>query len=222
MSVTRAQFIGPFLRGGSARVSDLADNAVTTALRGTGTDAIASVAAAQAAWSTIDGFDSDGSSASVTGGLAEQTAQALMDEASQSATASVAGAGAAGIPNTVAGCAAALLASPNVSYWTGLSTGSERKTVADLAAGLDAFVPHTGQRVAPKLSMMQALVAMAQKGPIMINALTGGTHSAGSNHYLGTAVDLDLSVGSTSQIVAIAGQFGGRRNSETDHIHLDF
>jgi hypothetical protein len=34
----------------------------------------------------------------------------------------------------------------------------------------------------PKLSLMQALVAMAQKGPVKINALTGGTHTPNSKH----------------------------------------
>jgi hypothetical protein len=69
---------------------------------------------------------------------------------------------------------------------------------------------------------MQALVEMSKQGPIMINALTGGEHSDGSNHYSGTAVDLDISVGDPAQIEAIANQFGGVRNFETDHIHIDF
>jgi hypothetical protein len=70
--------------------------------------------------------------------------------------------------------------------------------------------------------MMQALVEIANKGPVMINALTGGDHSSTSNHYTGNAVDLDIGVGDAEQIASIAGEYGGVRNSETSHIHLDF
>jgi hypothetical protein len=220
--ITRTQFVDPFLRGGSFSLADLPDNDIATALRANGNDTITGQSEALAAWNTIDNFDHDGDRGSVTGGLAEQMAQAVIDEADQNATTPVDGAGPGGIPNTVAGCAAALLASPNVQYWDGLSTGPEKKTIEDLAAGLGAFVPHTGKRVMPKLSLMQALVAMAQKGPVMINALTGGTHTSNSNHYRGTAVDLSIRVGDTAELVATARQFGGRRNSETSHIHLDF
>lgn len=124
--------------------------------------------------------------------------------------------------NTVAGCAQFLLKSHNVSFWSGLSTGSDRKNLELLAKGHKAFVPATGGHVTPSLKMMQALVDMAKHGPIMINALTGGHHSPNSNHYRGVAVDLDLSRGSATQIARIANQHGGRRNFETDHIHLDF
>lgn len=124
--------------------------------------------------------------------------------------------------NTVQGCAQFLLKSPNVRFWSGLSTGSDRANLERLARGEKAFVPATGGHVMPKLKMMQALAAMAKQGPIMINALTGGHHSTGSNHYSGTAVDLDLSTGNAGMIQSIAGRFGGARNFETDHIHLDF
>src|SRR5207237_8556458 len=93
--------------------------------------------------------------------------------------------------NTVQGCAQFLLKSPNVSFWTGLSSGSDRANLERLAHGQPAYVPATGGHVMPKLSMLKALVDMAKHGHIMINALTGGTHSVGSNHYSGTAVDLD-------------------------------
>ena len=83
-------------------------------------------------------------------------------------------------------------------------------------------MPATGGQVLPKLKMMQALVAMSKKGKIMINALTGGHHTTGSNHYRGTAVDLDLSTGNAAMIQSIARKYGGVRNSETSHIHLDF
>lgn len=126
------------------------------------------------------------------------------------------------VPKSVQECAKFLLNSKNVSFWSGLSTGSDRKNVERLARGQQAFVPATGRHVTPNLRLMQALVAMAKKGPVMINALTGGSHSPNSNHYRGTAVDLDLSTGNASSLTRIANQFGGRRNSETSHIHLDF
>jgi hypothetical protein len=124
--------------------------------------------------------------------------------------------------NTVQGCAQFLLKSSNVSFWSGLSSGSDRKNMERLARGETAFVPATGGHVVPQLKMMQALVAMAKQGHIQINALTGGTHSTGSNHYSGHAVDLDLSTGNAGMIEAIANRYGGTRNFETDHIHLDF
>ena len=132
--------------------------------------------------------------------------------------------GVPGVPEaaTVAGCAKYLLNSPNVKFWNGLSTGSDRANMQRLANGEKALVNHTGALVTPKLSMMQSLVAMAQKGPIQINALTGGEHSKGSNHYRGTAVDLATNVGNTRSIVATANDYGGNRNSETSHIHLNF
>lgn len=124
--------------------------------------------------------------------------------------------------HTVQGCAQFLLHSKNVSFWTGLSTGSDRKNLERLAHGQPAYVPATGGHVFPKLSLMRALVDMAKHGHIMINALTGGTHSVGSNHYRGTAVDLDVSTGNAGMIESIARKYGGIRNYETDHIHLDF
>lgn len=124
--------------------------------------------------------------------------------------------------NTVRGCAQFLLESPNVRFWSGLSTGSDRKNLERLARGDKAFVPATGGHVTPKLSMMRALVDMAKHGRVMINALTGGSHSSNSNHYRGTAVDLDLSTGNAGQLAAIARRYGGIRNFETTHIHLDF
>ncbi len=170
----------------------------------------------KAAFTAIDAFDHDGNRLTVTDSPAQNAARALIEKAK------------AVVPNgnaddaTVAACAKFLLNSPNVSFWTGLSTGSDRKNLERLANGEKARVPAKGTEVMPKLKMMQALVAMAKNGPIMINALTGGSHSPNSNHYLGIAVDLDIHRGSTSQIVAIAARFGGKRNFEQDHIHLDF
>lgn len=142
--------------------------------------------------------------------------------------------------STVAGCAKILLDSPNVTFWTGLSSGSERANFQRLARGQDARVSATNRttpsHVKPSLRIMQALVEMSRKGSIQINAVTGGTHSFNSNHYQGRAIDLSV-VGATehdhlgahhkrfltpSEITSIANRHGGARNSESDHIHLDF
>ena len=143
--------------------------------------------------------------------------------------------------STVAGCAKALLHSPNVTFWSALSSGSERANFQRLADGHPSRVfasNHTGpSRVTPSLHMMQALVEMSRHGSIQINALTGGTHSFNSNHYSGHAVDLsvfgltqpDRSLGahhkpmlSLAQMERIAGRHGGVKNFETSHAHFDF
>ncbi len=147
---------------------------------------------------------------------------------------------AGGDTSTVAGCAKLLLHSKNVTFWTGLSTGSERANFERLARGLPAHVSatnHTGPSdVKPSLKLMQSLVAMSKRGTIQINALTGGTHSFNSNHYSGHAVDISVNgpnqhdhlsashgrTLSAAEIERIANNHGGTRNFETDHIHLDF
>jgi hypothetical protein len=115
-----------------------------------------------------------------------------------------------------------LLNNPNVRFWNGLSTGSDRANLERLARGERAIANATGRRVDVNPRMMNALVEMARRGPIQINALTGVVHSHGSQHYVGNAVDLQLGVGNAREIERIANQFGGRRNSERDHIHLSF
>jgi zinc D-Ala-D-Ala carboxypeptidase len=132
--------------------------------------------------------------------------------------------------NTVKGCAQFLLNSPNVGFWSplsGFNGRGERTNLERLAKGQKAIVrtPDDGpgdRFVKPNIRVMKALVAMAKAGPVTINALTGGDHSTGSNHYNGTAVDLSIHTGNASNLVRIANRFGGFRNSETDHIHLDF
>lgn len=125
--------------------------------------------------------------------------------------------------DTVQGCARFLLASPNVEFLYRDDNGdTARAPIEDLAAGRKAKVNHDGSRTTVSLHMMQALVDMARHGVIAINCLTNGNHSNGSNHYIGHAVDLQVTVGNAGQIVAIAEKHGGSRNFETDHIHLDF
>jgi peptidoglycan hydrolase-like protein with peptidoglycan-binding domain len=132
--------------------------------------------------------------------------------------------------NTVKGCAQFLLNSPNVGFWTPLSGTNgrgERTNLERLARGDSAIVrtPDDGpgdRFIKPNIRVMKALVAMAKAGPVTINALTGGDHSTTSNHYRGTAVDLSIHTGNAANLVRIANRFGGVRNHETTHIHLDF
>lgn len=121
----------------------------------------------------------------------------------------------------VQGCAQLLLDSKNVSYSEWLSSGSDRAAVEEIAKTGKSTVPVTGEQVTPNLGMMQALVEMARTGPVEITAITGGEHSEGSNHYSGTAVDLALGSRDT-ELEGIANRFGGVRNYETSHLHIDF
>lgn len=119
-----------------------------------------------------------------------------------------------------------ILASGNTRFPLRLETGgTARRDFESIVSHGDgqAWVPHTGQWTPVKRSLMDALTAMAGSGGTWINALTGGNHSNGSHHYSGTAVDLDLgSPLGAGRIQSIARRFGGARNYETSHIHLDF
>jgi peptidoglycan hydrolase-like protein with peptidoglycan-binding domain len=120
--------------------------------------------------------------------------------------------------------AQALLNSPNVSFWGGLSTGSDRVQLERIARGENPRVPAHGPNATTTINpnMLRALVAMSREGRIQINALTGGSHSTNSNHYRGDSVDMQPGVGlSTSRIRQIAAEYGGVKNNEA-HIHLTF
>ena len=122
--------------------------------------------------------------------------------------------------------AQAILASGNTRFPLRLETGgTARRDFESIVSHGDgqAWVPHTGRWTPVKRSLMDALTAMAGAGGTWINALTGGNHSSGSHHYSGTAVDLDLgSPLGAGRIQSIARRYGGSRNFESSHIHLDF
>ena len=122
--------------------------------------------------------------------------------------------------------ARAILASGNTRFPLRLETGgTARRDFESIVRHGDgqAWVPHTGRWTPVKRSLMDALAAMAGSGGTWINALTGGNHSNGSHHYSGTAVDLDLgSPLGAGRIQSIARRYGGQRNYESSHIHLDF
>lgn len=97
------------------------------------------------------------------------------------------------------------------------------KGLQEMAKTGRARVPATGQRVVINPRLLQFLAAATKAGDVKINAVVNGNHTAGSNHYKGNAVDIDLTSGlGAGRITSIARRFGGVRNSEGDHIHLDF
>jgi hypothetical protein len=105
------------------------------------------------------------------------------------------------------------------------STGDSKEVLKQLADGKEAPVTcsnagtnHT--KVNPNI--LKFVIAASEKTKVGINAITDKCHTSGSNHYKGKAIDLQLGVGDTGQILNIAKQYGGVRNSETSHIHLDF
>lgn len=84
-----------------------------------------------------------------------------------------------------------------------------------------------GEKVEVKVNMLKALAEYAENEPIAINAITNATHSATSNHYRGTAVDLGCSPGlNRTKFDKIAQKYGGKNNGEVcpgnAHWHYDF
>lgn len=132
--------------------------------------------------------------------------------------------------STVKGAAAILLKRSNVYFWNGLSTGSDRRRLEELASTGRCRCPMTGQWVVVDLRILQALIEISDNGPVMVNALTGGRHGGpdgnerthDSRHYIGKAIDVDIGTGDTSEIVRILRKHGGARNFERSHIHADF
>ena len=117
-----------------------------------------------------------------------------------------------------------ILESPNSRFvFRSPTGGTARAGFEAIAAGRKAPVAKTGVPTDVQESLLHGLAAMVDHGVIMINCLTNGSHVANSNHYRGKAVDLDiLSALGARTIEAVARQHGGRRNHESDHIHIDF
>ena len=101
--------------------------------------------------------------------------------------------------------------------------GTAANGLREFAKTGKARVPATGGKTKLNPKMLAFLAAASKAGNLKINAIVNGKHTQGSNHYKGNAVDLDNSSGlGTARIVAIAKRYGGRKNYETSHIHLDF
>lgn len=123
-----------------------------------------------------------------------------------------------------------MLDNPNVSYWTNNGVNT-RDVVAAMAAGKKAYTtsndPYAKEHreVDINPNILKFILEVAEKNPVMVNALTDKDHTGTSNHYKGLAVDLDNNRGNsppTSVLDPIAKKYGGTRNSETTHWHYNF
>lgn len=82
--------------------------------------------------------------------------------------------------------ASKILARENITYDPGA-----RKPLEELAAGRQASVPAQGTTTNVSAVLLGLLLKMSEDGiPLRIGALTTGTHSPGSYHYIGKAVDI--------------------------------
>jgi hypothetical protein len=117
-----------------------------------------------------------------------------------------------------------ILESPNSRFvFVSPTGGTARAGLEAIAAGHKAPVAATGVPTDVNENLLRALAAMVDAGVVLVNCLTNGKHTTGSNHYRGTAVDLDLTSGLGARAIeAIALQHSGRRNFESNHIHIDF
>lgn len=117
-----------------------------------------------------------------------------------------------------------ILESPNTRFvFSSPTGGTARPGLEAVAAGKKAPVAATGRPTDLDEDLLRAMAAMADAGVVLINCITNGRHVPNSNHYRGHAVDIDLTspLGARA-IEGIAGRHNGRRNFESDHIHIDF
>lgn len=120
-----------------------------------------------------------------------------------------------------------MLNNQNISYWTNNGVNT-RDVVVAMSQGKKAYTTAsnaTNKEADLNPNILKFILEVAQKDKIMVNALTDKTHSNGSNHYKGLAVDIDNNGSNsppTSVLDPIAAKYGGTRNSETTHWHYDF
>lgn len=120
-----------------------------------------------------------------------------------------------------------MLANTKIKYWTNNGVNT-RDVVVALSEGKKAYT--TASNASNKeadinVNILKFILEVAQSDSIMVNALTDKSHSSGSNHYKGLAVDLDNNGSNsppTSILDPVAAKYGGTRNSETTHWHYDF
>lgn len=128
---------------------------------------------------------------------------------------------------TVQEMAQQMLANNRIKYWS--NNGVDTKDVVKaLSEGRKAYTTAsnaTNREVDINPNILRFILEVGQSNPIMVNALTDKTHTTGSNHYEGKAVDLDNNGSNTAPVSVldpIASKYGGTRNSETTHWHYDF
>ena len=121
-----------------------------------------------------------------------------------------------------------MLDNKKITYWTnnGINT---RDVVVALSEGKKAYTtaPNASNKeVDLNPNILLFILDASKEGKIMVNALTDKTHTDGSNHYQGLAVDIDNGAGNTTvplaTLINIAKTYGGTKNSETSHYHFDF
>ena len=120
-----------------------------------------------------------------------------------------------------------ILANPDITYpLDNPGTNGKTQTVLTEVAGGGSFhttCPDFAQRdTTINIKILQFLDEVGTKTKIGVNAITDKCHTADSKHYSGEAIDLQNGIGNLSIILDVAKKYGGTRNSETDHIHLDF
>jgi murein DD-endopeptidase MepM/ murein hydrolase activator NlpD len=146
------------------------------------------------------------------------------------------------VDGTTQELAQAMLSNPNITYWTnapespaadwasrvpsgGNTTAIDTKDVVRaLAEGKRAYT--TAGNASNKYAVinpniLKFILEASASGSVMVNALTDKTHTTGSAHYRGLAVDIDKSI-DLSILTEPAAKYGGTKNSETDHHHFDF
>lgn len=108
---------------------------------------------------------------------------------------------AAAVDSSVAALAGQILASGRIGLATThvsgqLDQATARQNVVDGAAGLparrSAYGGAPGGTVPLDAQMLRGLLALAERFSFSVSELAGGSHSANSRHYVGTAVDVNI------------------------------
>jgi len=107
-------------------------------------------------------------------------------------------------------------------------SANARQNVIDTSNGLAAkrssYGGAPGGTIALNSRMLQALLTIGQKQRIRVSEISGGAHSGpSSQHYRGTAIDIDSSAVSFASIVSQCKSLGaGYAAVESTHAHCDW
>lgn len=148
------------------------------------------------------------------------------------------------VDGTTEELAKAILQNSNISFWANAPENADRNwasrvpdggnksqidtkdVIKALSEGKKAYTtaanaPNDTATLNPNI--LKFILEAGAQGKLTVNALTDKSHSSGSNHYKGMAVDIELNspVG-LSALNEAAAKYGGKKNSETDHHHFDF
>jgi hypothetical protein len=121
-----------------------------------------------------------------------------------------------------------LLAKSNITWQPTSDKASTRDGVQAIANGQRAICPHTGQRVAVNVNMLQAMLTLSNQGfSVNFSAMVNGTHSSeASDHYKGRAIDISDHTGHEDVVIKIMTAAGGVSSGENyannGHEHFSF